>query len=258
MDARQARPPICGDSAPAVQAPNAPRATLFDQLEQAISHSSPSNCAEMLRHITDLLSGGLAKFSDAQVALLDEVILRLASRVDASAKSTLARRLVSAARIPFKTIGMLANDDDIEVASFVLLYAEQLNSSTLIQTAQTKTQQHLLAIGSRKSVDQSVSDVLIARGNNDVLRRLVNNPGAKISDVGFQLLVQQCDGDDVLASVLGSRTDVPHHIFQKLFATSSEIVRANFIAANIPLKRAYSLSEPFFVFSSNGQALLAG
>ena len=233
------------------------RQVLVADLEQSISRASPQRCAEMLMHITDLFVVGSAKFSEPESAVFDDVISRLAREVDIAAKSMLARRLAAVGKAPVNSIRLLADDDEIKVAQPILASCGQLDNESFLYLARTKSQDHLLAISQRKSLSEEVADALIERGSQQVLLDVSNNPEVKPSEAGFALLVKRCEDDDVLAKSIGSRPDIPQHLFQKLFATASEVVRTNFVAANIPIKQEYSLTEPVFLFSGNGQALLA-
>ena len=84
------------------------------------------------------------------------------------------------------------------------------------------SQQHLLAISKRKSLAEPVTDVLVARGNRQVLRSLSGNPGARLSDRGFLQLIKRSENDSILLESLGRRKDIPRSIFQQLIAKASD------------------------------------
>jgi Uncharacterised protein conserved in bacteria (DUF2336) len=69
-----------------------------------------------------------------------------------------------------------------------------------------------------QSVPEIVVDVLVQRGNGEVLRILADNCGAKLSENAFAQLIDRCGKDDTPANSVGSRPDVPHHRFQQLLA----------------------------------------
>jgi uncharacterized protein (DUF2336 family) len=74
--------------------------------------------------------------------------------------------LARADNAPVKVISKLAFDDSIDVAGPVLRDSSRLDTKTLIANARSKSQQHLLAISQRKSIDPEVTDVLVTRGNS--------------------------------------------------------------------------------------------
>ena len=51
-----------------------------------------------------------------------------------------------------------------------------------------------LAISQRKSLHEDVTDVLVSRGNREVVRSVARNSGARFSDSGFWRLVQRTEG----------------------------------------------------------------
>jgi uncharacterized protein (DUF2336 family) len=235
----------------------AARLSLVTELENAIANGSAKRRADMLLHITDLFMRKSDRFSEGEIKLFDELFTRLASGIDVSLRLLLADNLAPAAKAPFNITRMLANDDDIRVAYPILACSRRLDDAALVLIAQTKGQAHLLTIARRQSVDEAVANVLVERGDKQVLASIVANPGAKFSYASFALLVKRSDGDDALAASVGSRPDIPHYLFLDLLATASKIVRGKFTAENLQVKREFSFVEPYFLFGGNGTPVLA-
>jgi uncharacterized protein (DUF2336 family) len=127
---------------------------------------------------------------------------------------------------------MLAFDDDIEVAQPVLRASERLQDSTLLANASTKSQQHLYAISQRAALSEAVTDVLVERGDRQVVHSVVKNVGARFSDAGFRMLVKRSEGDDDLATTVGLRSDIPRPHFLVLLEKASSAVRTRLAAEN--------------------------
>ena len=89
----------------------------------------------------------------------------------------------------------------------------------------TKSQSHLLAISTRETLDESVTDVLVTRGDPEVVTSVASNKGAQFSEFGFLHMVQRAEGDNILAEHLGLRKDIPRHVFQQLIAKASDDVK---------------------------------
>src|SRR4029077_17966144 len=89
---------------------------------------------------------------------------------------------------------------------------------------------HLMAISKRKVLSNAVTDVLVLRGDDDVVHSTVNNPGAEFSERGFTRLVHRAEGDDELATCLGLRPAIPRHLYLKLLAKASDTVRQRLAA----------------------------
>jgi uncharacterized protein (DUF2336 family) len=187
---------------------------------------SPGRRGELLRRVTDLFIADAERYSDEQIALFDDVISELAGMVEQAARILLAKRLAPVRKAPPKIMHVLAADDAIEVAAPVLMESERLDDATLIENARTKSQQHLLAISHRRQLSEPVTDVLVERGDYPVLLSTAGNSGAIFSALGFANLVQRSVCEDRLALVVGTRRDIPPHLFLKLLATASDAVRA--------------------------------
>jgi uncharacterized protein (DUF2336 family) len=205
---------------------------LLDELQVTLAHGTVARRVETLRRVTDLFINGAIDYSDEQIGLFDDVFQCLIVHIENSAKALLANRLAPIDTAPPRTIRTLAFDDLIEVAAPVLSQSERLDDATLIENARTKSQAHLMAISKRKVLSDAVTDVLVLRGDDEVIQSTVNNPGAEFSERGFTRLVHRAEGDDNLATCLGLRPAVPRHLYLKLLAKASDTVRARLEAAN--------------------------
>lgn len=212
--------------------PTARPANLLDELQNALAHGTVARRVETLRRVTDLFLYGAAEYSDEQIDVFDDVFHCLIEEIETSAKSLLANRLAPVPKAPPRLIYTLAFDDEIEIAAPVLSHSERLNDDMLIENARSKSQGHLLAISKRKVLSNAVTDVLVERGNNEVVESAVNNPGAEFSDKGFTELVSRAEGNDELATCLGTRRGIPRPHYLKLIARASDSVRARLQAAN--------------------------
>jgi uncharacterized protein (DUF2336 family) len=208
------------------------QASLIDELERALAVGSNAQRNEMMARITDLFMAGANRYSEDQVDLFDEVITKLATAIEAKARAKLSIRLADAPTAPAGVVRMLALDDDIDVAWPVLKDSERLDESDLVATANSKSQQHLAAISKRRSLSEAVTDVLVSRGNRDVVHSVVRNKGARFSDAGFRLLVKRSSSDDALAVQVGARRDLPRQHFLRLLEQASATVRSRLAAEN--------------------------
>jgi uncharacterized protein (DUF2336 family) len=114
----------------------------------------------------------------------------------------------------------------------VLSKSERLDDEALIETARNKSQAHLMAISKRRVLSGAVTDVLVLRGNDEVVHSTVSNPGAEFSERGFTRLVNRAEGDDNLATCIGLRPSIPRYLYLKLLAKASVTVRERLEAAN--------------------------
>ncbi|MBV9556694.1 MAG: DUF2336 domain-containing protein [Pseudolabrys sp.] len=210
----------------------APSENLLDDLQEALTHGTVARRVETLRKVADLFVNSAVDYSDEQIGLFDDVFQCLLVHLEVSARALLANSLAPIDTAPPRTIRTLAFDDVIEVAGPVLSQSARLDDTTLIELARSKSQAHLLAISERKSLSDAVTDVLVLRGNDEVIQSTVNNLGAEISDRGFSRLVNRAEGDDNLATCLGLRPSLPRHLYLKLLAKASDTVRERLEAAH--------------------------
>ncbi|MDO9060154.1 MAG: DUF2336 domain-containing protein, partial [Bradyrhizobium sp.] len=197
--------------------------SFLTDLDQAVSRGTAESRTRALWHTTDLMITG--RYSEDEIWTFGEVIGRLADEIEVAARAQLARRLARFDKAPVNIIHKLAFDDSIEVAGPILQESDKLEPYALVANVCTKGQTHLLAISKREQLEETVTDVLVTRGDQEVVNSVATNSGARFSDFGFLHMIQRAEGDSILAEQLGLRQDIPRHIFQQLIAKASEEVR---------------------------------
>ena len=200
----------------------------ISDLEKAIAERS-ADTAAMLRQITDLFLANAGQYSTEQVGVYDDVLQLLIAKVNSAARATLARRIAQTPQGPGQTVRALALDEAIEVAEPVLANSDQLDDAFLLHCIAIRGHGHMLAIATRETVSEQVSDQLIKRGDQDVLGAVVNNPGARISEPSFSLLMERSTENEWLSECIGRRVDIPEHHLRELVIRASEAVRQRLI-----------------------------
>jgi uncharacterized protein (DUF2336 family) len=213
------------------------RTSLIAELEDALGCGSSQRRAAVLARITDLFIGGADGFDDAQVGLFDDVFKHLIAEIETNALAELGRRLAAVGKAPPRTIEQLAAHEEIAVAGPVLAQAERLDDTTLIDLAKARGQAHLKAISVRRRLSEPVTDVLVDRGDNEVVHSVAANAGARLSREGFDTLVKHAERDELLATKVFERRDVPHQLFRRLLMQATEVVRQRLLARARPETR---------------------
>jgi uncharacterized protein (DUF2336 family) len=206
--------------------------SLIDEIEAALSLQPAGKRDEALWRITDLFVAGADHFADEHIGVFDDVIGRLAATIEADARAKLARRLAPIANAPVKISRKLAADADIAVAQPLLQHSKRLDDAHLIATATTRSQQHLLAVAQRGALSEAVTEVLVVRGDREVVRSVAQNQGARFSNAAFRALVARSSGDEELAAHVGARRDLPRQHLLKLIEVASASVRQKLAAAD--------------------------
>jgi uncharacterized protein (DUF2336 family) len=216
---------------------------IVDEVETAINSGSAEKRLETIRRVTDLFLSSAGSFTGEQIELFDNVLERLIKTIeiraiaDVSARIALAEvsaQLAPVSRAPPSVIRRLARHDEITVAGPVLMESARLSAEDLVEVAETKSEQHLLAIAGRWWLKEVVTDALLARRYPSVSRRIVNNPGARVSAGGFAIIVAQAESDPELAVETGIRVDLPQELRHRLLRNATEAVRSRLLSRAPP------------------------
>jgi uncharacterized protein (DUF2336 family) len=208
--------------------------SIIAELEDAVQNGSQEKRVETLRQVTDLFLHDGERLSEDQIKVFDDVLCLLIARVESRARAELSKRLAPIDYAPFEVIQHLARDDEIEVAGSVLTHSNRLRTSDLVEIASTRGQDHLFAISGRKDLPEAVTDVIVDRGERNVIRKLANNASARFSDAGFSSIVARADADDELTEILGLRIDLPLKFLRNLLRRATDAVRARLAAVAPP------------------------
>jgi uncharacterized protein (DUF2336 family) len=197
--------------------------SLLAELEDAMSRGTADSCLLALWHATDMLIEG--RYSEDQIWTFGEIIGRLAEEIEIAARVRLSNKLAPSNNAPINVIKRLAFDDSIDVAGPILRQSERLDTKLLMENSKSKSQQHLLAISKRKIISENITDVLVSRGNAEVVTSVAANDGARLSGYGYLHLVKRSEADSILAEHVGQRKDIPRHLFQQLISKASDEVK---------------------------------
>jgi uncharacterized protein (DUF2336 family) len=103
-----------------------------------------------------------------------------------------------------------------------------------MEIARTKSQAHLEAIAGRAQIGESVTAVLVQRGDMTVARKVAANSGARLSEGSLRQLVDRACDDDSLAGAVARRRELPPVMFRNLVARATDEVRKSLMATAQP------------------------
>jgi uncharacterized protein (DUF2336 family) len=209
-------------------------ASLLTEVQDTILSGSPDKRGEMLRRVTDLFLNDADRLADQQIELFDEVLGLLIQKIESKVRAELSARLALVENAPANVVRTLAHDDEIAVARPILTHSVRLRGEDLVGIARTKSQKHLLAISVRRRLDAVVTDVLLDRGDLEVIDSLAENAGAQFSDAGLRTLIKSAESDETLAEKVGRRIDVPAALFDQLLMRASDAVRTRLLSITPP------------------------
>lgn len=210
---------------------------LFAELEATLSNEG-SQRFSMLRKVTDLFLSQSQSYSSDHVEVFDQVMNLLIERIERQALVELSGRIADVDNAPAGIIGRLSQDDDIEIAGPILERSPVLTDSDLIAIAETKSQAHLASIAGRAEIAETVTDVLIDRGDSHVTRKVTENAGARISEAGYAKVCSRAEQDESLAVAIASRVELPPDLLDRLVRKATDTVRQKLLAGAKPELRS--------------------
>lgn len=162
---------------------------------------------QLLNAVTDLFlldqdPSDLAKAHYGDIAVQSLPHLESADRKD------YADHVAAAPSLPREVAVTLASDGDSDVARLVLRLSPVLTDGDLAAIAVSQSQAHLVAIAERARLSEGLTDILVQRGDRDVLQTVSANEGAAFSESGFDTLLQRGGDDAIMTGALARRSDL--------------------------------------------------
>ena len=202
-----------------------PATALIPGLDEIVRGGDPKRRADAARRISELFLQGAANFGSDHVDLFDGVLTSLIPHTELAARADLAERLSLLVNAPRGLVGQLAHEDEIAIAGPLLRRSPVIDEKMLVEIASVKGQGHLLAMTERPALSPDLTDVMVRRGDRDVVRRAAGNAGAAFSSDGYSTLIKRAGQDGVLTLKLGQRDDLSSEQLKDLLAGSIDVIR---------------------------------
>jgi uncharacterized protein (DUF2336 family) len=199
--------------------------SLIPGLDEIVKSDDPKRRTEAARQISELFLQGAAKFRPNHVDFFDGVLIDLVPHSELGLRAELAERFSLLANAPRGLVGRLAREDELSVAGPLLRRSPVIDEKLLIEIARLKSQGHLLAMAERSALPSDVTDVIVRRGDRDVVRRAAGNTGARFSQAGYSTLIKRAGQDGVLTLAVGQRADLSDRHLKDLLAGSIDVIR---------------------------------
>jgi hypothetical protein len=191
--------------------------SMYPELRALVWETSPEKRIELLRQVSANYLEPVEDRLETEKYQLVEIIDKIVGSIAKDQKL----KLVEHCDVHAALARRLANDDDAEVACPVIRRSELLSDEDLAPLARTASQAHLSAIAGRREVSGTVSDVLIDRGNRQVVHVLTGNAGARLTSSGLDRLVEKADQDMDLCNLLVDRPDLSQATVDRLLPLAS-------------------------------------
>ncbi|MGY4628341.1 DUF2336 domain-containing protein [Bradyrhizobium sp. USDA 4486] len=222
--------------------------SLIPELDDIVKRGDPRRRGEIARAISDLFFQDPERLRPELIDLFDNLLIDLVPHAELASRIDLAERFSRLNNAPPHLVNQLARENEIMVAGPVLRRSPVLDDAALVEIARLKGQGHLLAMTERPALSAVITDVLIERGDRDVVRRAAGNGGAVFSPGGYSELIRRAAQDGVLTLKIGQRSDLSGENLKELLDGTLDVIRRRLStvvnpARQVEIKRAMAAIE---------------
>ena len=90
----------------------------------------------------------------------------------------------------------------------------------------------------RKTLSPDLTDIMVRRGDPEVVRRTAGNAGAAFSETGYTELIKRAAQDGVLTLTVGQRDDLSDERLKQILAASLDVIRRRLFDVVRPERQA--------------------
>lgn len=170
---------------------------------------------ELLERVADLYFLTLDQQSQDDTDAFCDVMERMAFAADALTRTRFSERIAWAESAPIALLRRLARDE-ICVARPVLQYSPGLREGDLVSISTDAEQDHLMATAHREFLTKPVTNIIVQRGELNVLKTIINNTGAEFSAESRTKLSNTPELQAELQKVLATRRDLSPSPIERL------------------------------------------
>ncbi len=209
-----------------------PSSRLPDLIAMAREPSSERR-RELLRELTEHFFGAPAH-TPAEIELYGEVLTRLLSDMETAVRVELAKRYATLLNAPRPLIRRFAVDR-IEVAEPVLGSSPVLTDEDLLAVVGTGSQPHLRAVSRRAEVSEAVSDAIVQCSDDETLKVLLGNDGARLSRRASEDAIDRARRNPALHEAAVDRRALPADLLNEMYFVVGSELRRRILARNASL-----------------------
>jgi uncharacterized protein (DUF2336 family) len=195
-------------------------------IEALLNNPAPDVRAGIASKVADEFARQMLSERERSIA---EQILRIMVKDAADrVRAALAASLSHSQDVPHDVALALAQD--VEAVSVPFLeQSNALSEKDLIAIIRASSAAKQQAIARRTEVSWSVSNALIDTGRRDVVRALVRNPGAKLTEAAFGKILDRHADDPQITEPMVRRAELPLTIAERLVSLVTDQLRSHLI-----------------------------
>lgn len=214
--------------------PTAETVPTLDELQAWARDPSREKWRNLISALTDLFIENIEADSSAHGDAYAEVICRMLDDVATEVRKELSERVAPMEQFPGRVVRRLASDEEAEVAMPMLEHSPVLTEKDLIGVIEMMLPDHNRAISRRKALNEKLTDALVRRGDDETVRTIAANPGAKFSPKTYRIVAERAKNDVGLQESLVERDDLTQVITVQLTPFLSEELKARLRALDAP------------------------
>ena len=187
---------------------------------------SVSTRTETAAEVGSLLSSGTLSGGETQGAL--SILEKLVRDAEQEVRQALAMHVRNCAVLPPALARTIAEDVEAISIPFIRVSPSLLDADLLVVIASGITSKQV-AVAKRDRVSERIGDALAATGRRRVVTSLLENPGASLSESGYQRVVNDFHADSGVQDLLVERATLPLSVTERLIQIVSESLRQRLI-----------------------------
>lgn len=227
---------------------------MWPEIEKMIQNGHGNRHLDLLHAIGILHERCAAIAGDALDAEFDTVIAQFATELDAPTAEALSPYAdAEASRFPQFSAALKENALHNKPAQENRVLVPDLEGQPLakverrtrprdpasdqnnpISLARRASQDELLQIAALPNLPEALSNVLISRGNRDVLERVLRNPSATIARSSLTTLAELAPSDRLIKNALADRFDMPEPIVERILPFLPRAQKARLLLSGLP------------------------
>jgi len=209
---------LTDDISPEVRGALADNAALPWQADMKLAGDSSEDvraglAGKVRRVLPDLKPGE----EDAARQRIMKTLEVLAKDTAARVRGVVAETLKDVADAPPELVRQLARDAELAVSTAVLRASPLLTDEDLLPVVLKHGQDHLRAVSARPQVSEAVSDVIVARGDDETLGTLLRNDCANLSRRASEAAVERAKLNPALHEVTVNRASLPPDLLNEMY-----------------------------------------
>lgn len=211
--------------------------SLIPGLDDIVKRGDPRRRGEIAHAISQLFFQDAENLRPDVIDLFDNLLIDLVPHAELASRVDLAERFSRLNNAPRRLVSELARENEIAVAGPVLRHSPVLDDAALVEIARLKGQAHLLAMSERPTLSAVITDVLVERGDRDVVRRAAGNAGAVFSLGSYSELIKRAAQDGVLTLRIGQRSDLSGENLKQLLDGTLDVIRRRLSSVVNPVRQ---------------------